>query len=111
MKWWLQVKDAFQGKLDILGARLCRSLPDAGLQLTLLSALRRCMHACMPVGRCWQRSGQGAKAALREICSAVNNIGTNIRKPTVEYNSEDYDFVMNTNLRSCYRLSQACPPT
>jgi tropinone reductase I len=36
----------------------------------------------------------------------VNNVGTNIRKPTTEYTSAEYDFVMNTNLRSAFELSR-----
>ena len=37
---------------------------------------------------------------------AVNNVGSNVRKPTVEYSTEDYRHVMSTNLDSTYRLCQ-----
>jgi tropinone reductase I len=40
----------------------------------------------------------------------VNNVGTNIRKPTVDYTAEEYDFVMQTNLRSAFELSRALHP-
>lgn len=40
----------------------------------------------------------------------VNNVGTNIRKPTAAYSGADYDHVLNTNLRSAYELSQAAYP-
>ena len=40
----------------------------------------------------------------------VNNAGTNIRKPTAEYSSADYEHILNTNLRSAYALSQAAYP-
>ena len=40
----------------------------------------------------------------------VNNAGTNIRKPTIEYNSSEYEHILNTNLRSAYELSQAAYP-
>ncbi|WP_420148362.1 SDR family oxidoreductase [Spirosoma sp.] len=40
----------------------------------------------------------------------VNNIGTNIRKPTTDYNSNEYEHILNTNLRSAYELSQAAYP-
>ncbi|PNH12845.1 Tropinone reductase [Tetrabaena socialis] len=40
----------------------------------------------------------------------VNNVGTNVRKPTVEYTEEDYSFVMRTNLESAYHLCQVCQP-
>ena len=40
----------------------------------------------------------------------VNNVGTNIRKPTAEYTAEEYDFVMNTNLRSAFDLNRLLYP-
>lgn len=40
----------------------------------------------------------------------INNAGTNIRKPTVDYSTEEFDFLLNTNLRSGYELSKAAYP-
>ncbi|KAK4791536.1 hypothetical protein SAY86_031949 [Trapa natans] len=40
----------------------------------------------------------------------VNNVGTNIFKPTVEYTSEDFKFMMSTNLESAYHISQLGHP-
>ncbi|GFR48825.1 hypothetical protein Agub_g10778 [Astrephomene gubernaculifera] len=40
----------------------------------------------------------------------VNNVGTNIRKPTVEYTEEEFSFMMRTNVESAYHLCQACQP-
>ena len=40
----------------------------------------------------------------------VNNAGTNIRKPTIDYSTTDYEHILNTNLRSAYELSQAAYP-
>jgi len=40
----------------------------------------------------------------------VNNVGTNVRKPTVDYSLEDFDFLFNTNFKSCFHLSQLCYP-
>lgn len=40
----------------------------------------------------------------------VNNVGSNIRKKAVEYSEEEYDFVMKTNLQSCFYLSTAMYP-
>ena len=37
----------------------------------------------------------------------VNNVGSNIRKKAVEYTEDEYDFVMRTNLQSCFYLSTA----
>lgn len=40
----------------------------------------------------------------------VNNTGTNTRKPTAEYTADDYDYVLDTNLRSAYELTQQAYP-
>ena len=40
----------------------------------------------------------------------VNNVGTNIRKKTVEYTTQDFDTLMQTNLGSMYELSKLCHP-
>jgi short-subunit dehydrogenase len=46
---------------------------------------------------------------LHLLCK-VNNVGTNIRKPTTEYSAEEYSFVMATNLESAYHLCQLTHP-
>jgi Tropinone reductase 1 len=40
----------------------------------------------------------------------VNNVGTNIRKPTTEYTSEEYRHLLATNLDSAWELSRAAHP-
>lgn len=40
----------------------------------------------------------------------VNNVGTNIRKTTSEYTSEEYARLMSTNLESSYHLCQLAYP-
>ncbi|XP_057433117.1 tropinone reductase homolog At5g06060-like [Lotus japonicus] len=40
----------------------------------------------------------------------VNNVGTNIRKPTIEYTAEEYSKLMSTNLDSAHHLSQLAYP-
>ncbi len=40
----------------------------------------------------------------------VNNAGTNIRKPTAEYTAEEYEFIMQTNLRSAFELNRLLYP-
>ena len=37
-------------------------------------------------------------------------MGTNIRKPTVDYTAEEYSMIMNTNLMSAYHLCQLAHP-
>lgn len=38
----------------------------------------------------------------------VNNVGTNIRKPTLEYTEEDLDFILRTNFKSMFELTKMC---
>lgn len=40
----------------------------------------------------------------------VNNVGTNIRKPTSEYTDEDYRKINETNLQSAFHLCQLAHP-
>lgn len=40
----------------------------------------------------------------------VNNVGTNIRKKTADYTRDEYDTVVNTNLRSAFELSKLSYP-
>lgn len=40
----------------------------------------------------------------------VNNVGTNIRKKTADYTNDEYDKVVNTNLRSAFELSKLSYP-
>ena len=41
----------------------------------------------------------------------INNVGSNIRKPMVQYTANDYDIIMRTNLESAFFLSQALYPS
>ncbi|XP_044461683.1 tropinone reductase homolog At5g06060-like [Mangifera indica] len=40
----------------------------------------------------------------------VNNVGTNIRKPTIEYSAEEYSKIMTVNFESSYHLCQLAYP-
>lgn len=40
----------------------------------------------------------------------VNNVGTNIRKPTADYDPDEYDFLLTTNLRSAFDLNKLLYP-
>ena len=40
----------------------------------------------------------------------VNNVGTNIRKPALNYDLDEYRALLNTNLTSCFELSRLCHP-
>ena len=40
----------------------------------------------------------------------VNNVGSNVRKPTAEYTESDWDWVMRTNLSSAFFMTQTAVP-
>lgn len=40
----------------------------------------------------------------------INNVGTNIRKPTVNFTAEELDLILATNLKSAYALCQLAHP-
>jgi Tropinone reductase 1 len=40
----------------------------------------------------------------------INNVGTNVRKPSVEYTEEDIETVMKTNFHSMFGLTMKCYP-
>jgi hypothetical protein len=40
----------------------------------------------------------------------VNNVGTNIRKPSVEFSESDFSTIFSTNLESAFALSQQFHP-
>ena len=45
-----------------------------------------------------------------KLSALINNVGTNIRKPTVEYDDEELDFILRTNFVSMYELTKMCHP-
>ncbi|MEZ4662264.1 MAG: glucose 1-dehydrogenase [Caldilineaceae bacterium] len=51
-----------------------------------------------------------AHAQLGRIDILVNNAGMNRRKPIVEVTDDDYETIMDVNLRSAFMLSQAVHP-
>jgi Tropinone reductase 1 len=44
----------------------------------------------------------------QELDILVNNVGTNVRKPSAEYTEEDVEFVWNTNFASMFHLTTGC---
>jgi len=53
-------------------------------------------------------------AALAEpwdrLDGVVNNVGTNVRKPVVEYVDEEFDFIMRTNMISAFEICRRAHP-
>ncbi len=62
--------------------------------------------------RAEDRSGliDALKSRWRNLDILVNNVGTNIRKKTVEYSAAEYDTIMGTNLRPAFEICQQSYP-
>jgi NAD(P)-dependent dehydrogenase (short-subunit alcohol dehydrogenase family) len=54
-----------------------------------------------------QRMADAATAACGRISILVNNAGCNLRKPAVDITWEDWNFVLETNLRGSFFVAQA----
>lgn len=50
------------------------------------------------------------KTRAKRLDFLVNNVGTNIRKKSVEYSPEEYDKIMNTNLKASFELTKNLYP-
>lgn len=67
---------------------------------------------------CDASSGEQREKLIQEVGSLfsgklnilVNNVGTNIRKPTTEYSSDEFTKLMITNFESAYHLCQLAYP-
>lgn len=47
---------------------------------------------------------------IKSLDILVNNVGTNIRKQTIDFSSDEFDFIINTNLKSAFELSKSLFP-
>lgn len=53
---------------------------------------------------------EAAQTAWDGVDVLINCAGTNIRKPTTDYSSEEFDHILNTNVRSGFELSRRLHP-
>ena len=58
----------------------------------------------------YRRIASGARSAFGKIDVLVNNAGCNVRKPAAEITWEDWNLVLETNLRGTFFVSQAIAP-
>ena len=112
-----------------LGIGLAVAEEFLALGATVLAVARDAVRLESQVER-WRQSGarayglaadlsteEGRSAVLRRLEQfgagldiLVNNIGTNIRKPAVEYTTEEYARIISTNLTSAFELTRAAHP-
>jgi gluconate 5-dehydrogenase len=107
-----------------LGQYLARALARAGADLVVTARKkedteafadevrglgRRCASLALDVRdeASVRRLGEEAPAALGKIDVLVNNAGCNVRKPALEVTWEDWNTVLDTNLRGTFFVAQA----
>jgi gluconate 5-dehydrogenase len=106
-----------------LGQSFARALAGAGADLVITARrnvdcepfayeIRRAGRrvACLPLEVREEASvrdlGEKAPAAFGKIDILVNNAGCNVRKPALDVSWEDYNTVLDTNLRGAFFVSQ-----
>ena len=107
-----------------LGQYLARALAKAGADLVLTSRSRdrllpfeaeikalgrRAISLELDVRELEsiQRMAAGAEAAFGHVDILVNNAGCNIRKPALDVTWDDWNLILDTNLRGSFFVSQA----
>lgn len=107
-----------------LGQHLARALARAGADLVLTSRRRESLSAfeaeIQALGRraisleldvrnlqSIERMAADAESAFGKIDILVNNAGCNVRKPALEVTWEDWNLILDTNLRGSFFVAQA----
>ena len=107
-----------------LGQQLGRALARAGADLVLTSRHRESLAAfeteIQSLGRrvisleldvrdqqSIERMALGAEAAFGQLDILVNNAGCNIRKPALDVTWDDWNTILDTNLRGSFFVAQA----
>ncbi|ALD22325.1 SDR family oxidoreductase [Hymenobacter sp. DG25A] len=110
-----------------IGAAIAEELLQLGA--TVLAVARQ-PEALQQQVQAWQAQGLAAHGIAADVSTAaghtqvrqavadlqlpcgilVNNVGTNIRKPTAAYSPEEYQYLMATNLESVFGMCQELYP-
>jgi tropinone reductase I len=127
-RWTLQGQTALvTGASKGIGAAVAEELLHLGA--TVVAVARTAPELEQQVAQ-WQQQGLPAHAVAADLSTPegraqvaaavaargpqlhmlINNVGTNIRKPTVEYTPEEYRYLLATNLDSAWELSRSVQP-
>ncbi len=110
-----------------IGHAIADEMLQLGAAIYIAARNREEVEACIDA---WQQKGFTAIGTVADLSSSedrrrlmkelksnwntldilVNNVGTNIRKKTVEYTTDEYDTVMGTNLRAGFEICQLAYP-
>ncbi|KAH9661602.1 Tropinone reductase [Citrus sinensis] len=103
-RWTVQGMTALvTGGTKGLGHAVVEELAELGAAVHTCSRNEADLSECI---RDWKTKGFKVTGSVCDI----NNVGTTIRKATVEYTAEDFSFLMATNFESAYNLCQLAHP-
>ena len=79
---------------------------DAALEAAAAVGRLHAIHADVATPRGRERLAAGLPASWDALDILVNNVGTNIRKPSLEFTGDEYRTVLDTNLTSAWELTR-----
>ena len=91
----------------IVTAREADSLADFRKEIELLGRQVRSLSLDVRNHDSIQRMAEAAVAQFGKIDILVNNAGCNVRKPALDVTWEDWNLILDTNLRGTFFVSQA----
>ncbi len=127
-RWSLAGKTALvTGGTKGIGAAVVQELCALGARVVAVARSERDVQEGIAA---WRSAGYDVHGVVADVATAsgriqavdaaraqwgmldilVNNVGTNIRRKTADYTAEEYDTIMNTNLRSTFEMSRLCYP-
>ena len=121
-RWNLKNKKALiTGGTKGIGAAIAQEFLNLGAEVIIVSRKEPDESSLTGKGISFIGADMSIKEDVEQLVSEVkekwssldilvNNVGMNIRKKTDEYTTEEYDKIINTNLRSAFLLSQLCYP-
>src|SRR5919199_3504147 len=121
-RWTLAGKKALiTGATKGIGLAVAEEFLSLGAEVTIVARNSEEIQQRLTIWqeRGWQAHGiaadvakpEGRQAILDKVGEAmgglnilVNNVGTNIRKKTLEYTADEYEFLLQTNLTSVFEM-------
>jgi Tropinone reductase 1 len=127
-RWNLKGKLALvTGATKGIGRGIAEEFLELGAEVFIVSRSGEKVNAAVEK---WQKSGFKSHGMAADIAEAddrkkifaqieslwnrldilVNNVGTNVRKKTVEFTEEEYDRILGTNLKATFEISRLAYP-
>ena len=91
----------------VLTSRKCESLKEFEAEVRELGRRSISLELDVRDQASIQKMARDAEAAFGQIHILVNNAGCNVRKPALDVTWDDWDLVLDTNLRGSFFVAQA----